>query len=51
MAFTSLKVSSTLKMQVTFAGHEPSPLQENPVSSERVLFKEQTTKYRGVVQP
>jgi hypothetical protein len=27
------------------------PLQENQVSSERVLFKEQTTKCRGALQP
>jgi hypothetical protein len=51
MAFTSLKVSSTLEMKVTLVGQESSLLQENPISSERVLFKEQTTKCREVVQP
>jgi hypothetical protein len=44
MALTSLKVSSTLEMQVTLVGQESSPLQENQISSERVLFKKQTTK-------
>jgi hypothetical protein len=41
-------VSSTLEMQVTLVGQK-SPLQENPVSSERVLSKEQTTKCRVAV--
>jgi hypothetical protein len=40
MAFISLKVSSTLEMQATLVGQESSPLQENQVSYERVLFKE-----------
>jgi hypothetical protein len=51
MAFTSLKVSSTLEMQVMLVGQESSPLQENQVLSKQVLFKEHTTKYRGAVQP
>jgi hypothetical protein len=51
IAFTFLKVSSTLEMQVMLVGQESSPLQENQVLSERVLFKEQTTKCRGALQP
>jgi hypothetical protein len=53
MAFISLKVNSTLEMQVTLVGQESSllPLKQNLVSSKRVLFKEQTTKCRGALQP
>jgi hypothetical protein len=44
MAFISLKVSSTLEMQVTLVGQESSPLQENQVSSERVSLQRKDHK-------